>query len=757
MKKLTETLTLKRWAYVVMYGFLFFSALSLSAQETETVDKTMSPRFYIPDGDTTLDALPLKLTKVDVSIAGVIADVTVKQVYTNEGSRTIEARYVFPASTRAAVYYLQMKINQRLMIADIKEKAEAQQIYEEAKEEGNTATLLEQMTPNVFRMNVANILPGDTIEIEMKYTEFLVPTESVYEFVYPTVVGPRYTGEGGEKDRTGGPYQHEGEDPLYKFEIDVKLNAGMPINKISCISDPGVIINQPLPEKATVSSGNPSIVKGNKDFILQYSLSGNSIQTGVLAYEGDDENYFIAMLQPPDHPELSQVPPREYVFIMDISGSMYGFPISVSKTLLKNILLDLRMSDRFNILFFAGGSYLFSSKSVQATPENINAAIKAIDEKEGGGGTNLLSAVNTALDLPSTLYFSRIFVILTDGYVTVEKETFEAVRNNLGDANFFAFGIGSSVNRYIIEGIAHAGQGEPFIATNQEEAVEKADLFENYIEKPVLTGIISTYDNFDAYDIEPKAIPDVFAERPVVIYGKYNNLSGSINIEGSTGGEKYENSIDLSDYKADPENKALRYLWARKRIQELDDYSNVSYGDTALKNEIIELGLKYNLLTAYTSFVVVDSIIRCDTCTAETVDQPLPLPEGVTDMAVSWGASRATWNMPVSLAMKEFESEETSKKSLSKIQKVFPNPILDKFQLSVFIDAEQSFLDKKLQVFDLMGRLIAEINIGDCKAGKNELYLNIKNFEVFDSGSYFICLKVDNIISDVVKIEIARE
>ncbi len=210
---------------------------SLFSQEADTEDKTYSPRFYIPNSDTTLDALPLKSTSAIVNIVGVIADVTVSQTYMNEGTRAIEAKYVFPASTRAAIYNLTMRIGNRILQAQIKEKQEAQEIYEEAVEQGSTATLLEQMTPNVFQMSVGNILPGDTIEIQLQYTELLVPVNKVYEFVYPTVVGPRYTGGEGEA-WTEGPYQHEGENPLYDFSIEVLVNAGMPIGDIWCTSNP---------------------------------------------------------------------------------------------------------------------------------------------------------------------------------------------------------------------------------------------------------------------------------------------------------------------------------------------------------------------------------------------------------------------------------------------------------------------------------------------------------------------------------------
>ncbi len=715
--------------------FFFLPFVELAAQEDTVEDRTYSPRFYIPNSDTSIDALPLKLSSADVIIAGVIADVTIKQVYTNEGTRAIEAKYVFPASTRAAVYYLHMRIGNRLMIADVVERKQAQQIYDSALANGNTATLLEQMTANVFQMSVANILPGDTIEIEMRYTELLVPTESVYEFVYPTVVGPRYTGNGGS-EWTEGPYQHENEDPLYDFHIQVKINAGMPVSEVTCISNPDIPIVFNSEEEVSVIPDDSTDIKGNKDFILEYSLSGNSIQTGLLAYKGEKENFFLAMMQPPQHPEASDIPPREYVFIMDVSGSMSGFPISISKRLMAEVLGSLKATDRFNILFFAGDNYLFSPVSVDATTANISAAIEAIENQSGSGGTELLPGLIRALSLEGTADFSRIFLIMTDGYVDVEREAFDLIRDNLSEANFFTFGIGSSVNRYIIEGMAHVGQGEPFIATTEAEAQEKADLFKTYIDAPVLININAAFENFEAYDVEPVNIPDIFAERPVILYGKYNgSLGGKINITGVSGSGNYLGSLELNNYKAKEENKALMYLWARKRIQLLDDYSNISYPvDSAIIEEITSLGIKYNLLTSYTSFIVVDSIVRCDTCSSETVNQPLPMPEGVTDNAMGYASAFST-----------LEYDKSGKDSKQKIIQVYPNPVVDLFAVSVYINNEESEQTKSIQVIDLNGRIVGEIDISNLTEGRHTLFLRVKNdFNLLNSGNYFVSLTINS-------------
>jgi Ca-activated chloride channel family protein len=260
--------------------------------------------------------------------------------------------------------------------------------------------------------------------------------------------------------------------------------------------------------------------------------------------------------------------------------------------------------------------------------------MEVIEKQQGGGGTELLPALRHALALPRAQECARSVVIATDGYVTVEAEAFDLIRQRLGEANMFAFGIGTSVNRHLIEGMARAGMGEPFVITKAEEAKAEAEKFRRYIEAPVLTQIKVDYGDFATYAVEPPSVPDVLAERPVVVFGKWRGAPrGKITLSGRTGGERYSASINVSEIKPLAANAALRYLWARHRIAVLSDYSALKPGDE-LVSEVTNLGLKYNLLTAYTSFVAVDSKIRRDGGEVTRVEQPLPMPQGVSDFAV---------------------------------------------------------------------------------------------------------------------------
>jgi len=615
------------------------------AQPEKDADLTLSPYFLVKSHDPDVDRLPLKSTWAQVNISGVIADVKVTQVYKNEGNKPLEAIYVFPASTRAAVCGMKMTIGERTITANIREREQARQEYNQAKQAGKSASLLEQHRPNVFQMNVANILPSDVIQVELKYTELLIPTDTVYEFVYPTVVGPRYVDrqadEAASSDMwTANPYLHQGESPTYTFNISVDVAAGLPIQDIACDSHK-TGINYKGPSFATVNLDPSEKQGGNRDFILKYRLAGGKIETGLLLFEGKEENFFLLMMQPPKRVVKNQIPPREYIFIVDVSGSMHGFPLDISKKLLKDLIGNLRPTDTFNVLLFAGGSHLMAEHSLPAIPQNITHAINTIDRQRGGGGTRLLPALKRALSLPKTEGFSRSIVIATDGYVSVEEEAFDLIRNNLGRANMFTFGIGSSVNRHLIEGMARVGMGEPFVITKPEQAPEKANRFRKLIESPVLTGIKVDFGCFKAFDVEPPGIPDVLADRPVIVFGKWRGRPrGSISIQGLTGEHSFSKKVDVSGITPLQTNSALRYLWARHRIALLSDYNKLNKQDERVK-EVTQLGLTYNLLTAYTSFVAVDTQIRLKDGRAVTVKQPLPLPQGVSDYAVGGNRSFA--------------------------------------------------------------------------------------------------------------------
>lgn len=608
-------------------------------------DHSLSPYFLInSDSANPAPEFPLKLNAADVTISGVIADVEITQVYINKSQRPLEAVYVFPASTRAAVYAMEMQVGRRVITAEIRERGKARQDYNTAKANGQTASLLEQDRPNIFKMNVANIMPGDSIIVRMSYTELLVPEEGIYEFVYPTVVGPRYTGANGSEfntpstnnSATGIPYTRSGIKPLYDFQMKVGIHSPVPFEKIECASHQ-ILLSFEEKNAATVLLSPEEKDGGNRDFVLRYKLSGPAIKTGMMTYEGKDENFFLFMMQPPARVAPDSIPPREYIFVMDVSGSMSGYPIETSKKLMSNLVSGLREDDLFNVVQFAGGSATFSPVSLKANKINIDSALKFIAMPQVGGGTELKAGMERAMHIPRSANYSRTIVIATDGLIAAEASVFRSIHENLDSANVFAFGIGSGVNRYLIEGIAFAGKGEPTVVQYSSQADLAAKKFREYISAPVLTNIHVDFGMMDVYDVEPMHVPDLFAERPILVTGKYKGKpQGTVTVSGITGKKPYKEIIPLEKVKAEKKNKALKYLWARERVTLLNYENSFAGTDSSLIKEITSIGLNYSILTQYTSFIAIYKKERNKEGIADsTIMQPIPVPQNVTDMSIA--------------------------------------------------------------------------------------------------------------------------
>jgi len=627
-----------RWRAAVA-GLLLAVALPMHAQPANAPRQaTESPYFFVKSDDPAVDRLPLKGTEVDVRISGVIADVTVTQTYRNEGRRPIEARYVFPGSTRAAVGGLNVRLADRLITAQIREKQQAKIEYDAAKREGKTAALLEQHLPNVFQMNVANILPGDDVKVELRYTELLVPQSGNYRFVFPTVVGPRYNSpqsENAQAKWVAQPTLRSNEAPGTAFKLKLAIDTPLGLKEVRSLTHAIDVKKGGDERRADIALASDGRPQDNRDFVLDYRLAGERIESGLMLHQGQGEgaeNFFLAMIEPPKAVAASAISPRDYIFVVDVSGSMHGFPLDTAKTVLERLIGGLRPSDTFNVLLFSGSSKMLSPQSVPASRANIEQALNTLRNYNGSGSTELMPALRRVYAEPKASGVSRTVVVVTDGYVTVEREAFELVRRNLSKANLFAFGIGSSVNRHLMEGLARAGMGEPFVITDPVQAPEQAARFRRMIESPVLTQVRARFEGLDVYDVQPTQLPDVLGERPVVVFGKWRGeAKGGVTLEGQSASGPWRQELRV-DERTPRHAPALRALWARDRIAGLSDQEALEGGDR-LRQAITDLGLKYSLLTQYTSFIAVDKVVR-NTAGSDSVDQPLPLPQGVSERAL---------------------------------------------------------------------------------------------------------------------------
>ena len=389
-------------------------------------------------------------------------------------------------------------------------------------------------------------------------------------------------------------------------------------------------------------------MRDNRDFILEYKLGGERTATGLMLYrapnEPNAENFFLALVEPPKQVAPVQINPRDYIFVVDISGSMHGYPLDTAKVLLRNLISGLRPSDSFNVVLFSGSSRVLSEQSVPATQANIARAIKTIDQMGGGGSTEIVPALRRVAALPKPADVSRSVIVVTDGYVSVENEVFQLVRRNLDSANVFAFGIGSSVNRHLIEGLARAGQGEAFIVTKPERAAEQAERLRRMIDSPVLTQLKARFTGLEVYDVEPASLPDVMAGRPVVVWGKWRGdpqgaklilqghaAGGSAHRRGRRAGARRRRGGAQAPVGA-PAHRATR------RRRGADGRAVATRADHRARLEVRPAHAATPASSPSTRWCARSK-------PAVPVNQPLPLPQGVSKLAVGGGAHRrwARW------------------------------------------------------------------------------------------------------------------
>lgn len=615
-------------------------------------DVTEAPRFFVEGTDPESATLPLRSTNATVSIDGTIATVLLRQTYQNTSDVPIHASYVFPGSTRAAVHDLVFEVGDRRIRADLQERVQARQTFETARSEGKRAALLEQHRPNVFQMRVANIMPGATVAVELTYTESIERVGALHRFVFPTVVGPRYSEDpvrpDGSQRWVSSPFLTP-DSPLHQhppgFSFTATIRQPLALSRVGSPSH-SLNIGYPDPQTATLSL-DPS-ARGradDRDIVLEFSTAGEGPQAGLMvaapSADGIEPGTFLLTIEPPARPQNSVSIPREYIFILDVSGSMHGFPLEISRQVMRDLVADLQPGEKFNAIAFAGGHSAFSETgSVPVSPTSTRELLHWVDGHHGGGGTRLVPALDAALGLPKPEGHSRTVILLTDGYVTVEAEAFRQIASRRNGANCFAFGIGSSVNRHLIEGIARAGGGEPVIVTDPSLARESTDAFIEQVRNPILTDIEIEFEDWSPESVLPESQPDLFLHRPIEIVGRFESApEGVVTIRGMQGSEVFESRIQLPTEME--ERPGLVLLWARRMIRHLED-QEAFFEAPGVREHVLEIALRHRLLTRHTSFVAVEETIVNPGGTGQVREQPSPLPKGVSPLAISGGGIPGT-------------------------------------------------------------------------------------------------------------------
>jgi Ca-activated chloride channel homolog len=651
--------------------------------------------LYVKSREGQQLVFPLQHTEVQAKIAGNVSRVEVKQTFENPFTEPLEAVYVFPLPDEAAVDDMEIKIGDRIIKGNIKKREEARAIYEQAKQEGRTAGLLEQERDNIFTQSLANIKPGEQIDVTIRYSDSLKFEGGNYEFVFPMVVGPRYipgtpidpNASGGtasepmtlnqdtdrvpDAARLNSPVLPPGTRSGHDIGVTVEIDAGVTIRDVRSpshqlrIEHEGQIVRVKLGGEDTIP---------NKDLILRYQVAGDNTQATALTQSDERGGHFAIYLIPALAYRTDEIVPKDVVFLMDTSGSQHGDPLYKCQELMRRFINGLNPNDTFTIIDFANTTQQLSSQPLPNTPQNRNKAIDYINRLQANGGTELLNGIRAVLNFPAaTEGRLRSIVLLTDGYIGNENEVLAEVQRQLKPGNrLYSFGVGSSVNRFLLNRIAEVGRGTSRIIRHDEPTEEVAEKFFRQINNPVLTNIqISWEGTGEDAVIYPSVAPDLFAEQPLVLFGrKQDGTAVKLHVSGvAAGGQRYENTFNLNFEETG--NPAIAQLWGRARIKDLMNQM-VGYETKAGVEAVTDTALTYQLLSQYTAFVAVSEEVRVDPeGNKVSVQVPVEMPQGVsyerifgTEAGVPLVASATTACQAVFLSGSFEFSQLSSRKSL---------------------------------------------------------------------------------------------
>ncbi len=594
------------------------------------------------------EIVPLTHTDVAIDVTGLAASATVTQQYVNSSAEPVEAVYVFPVPHDGAVYDLEIRIGDRLIRSVIREREEAKRVYEAAKSEGKRAALVEEERPNIFTMNVANLMPGDHVDVRLRYVESLHWENGKIRLLFPMVVGPRYipgtvaTGHAGtgwatdtdavpDASRVTPPVHNPANRSGHDISVSVDLDAGFEFGAVNSISH-AITVRRLADGRRHVELASGATIP-NKDFILEVQQAETTQPKTALflsSEPGSSESYFQLSAFPPTVQPVNRLP-VEMLYVIDISGSMEGTSITQAREALLQALDRLGPTDRFGVLAFNNSYFEFASAPLTATADNVTAARKFVQNLHAGGGTEMLPALEHVMRKPETAGYLRHIILLTDGDLGNEEQIFAALHTDLGGARLYTVAIGSAPNFFLATKMAQFGRGTFTHIADIGEIREQMGHLLSTIESPVLTDVQLSFKGVEVADVYPQRAPDLFLGQPLLLFGRIaQGHKGQVHLAARAGGQPYEATFDFDTATA-AFRPAITTLWARQRVEDLMDRWRLSDDDarSAIRAMLIAHAIRYRLVTKFTSLVAVEEVIANTGASLNTVAVPTELPAGM--------------------------------------------------------------------------------------------------------------------------------
>jgi Ca-activated chloride channel family protein len=559
-------------------------------------------------------------TDVTLNISGLVARVSVRQEFRNEGGEWVEGIYVFPLPDKAAVDRMRLYIGERFIEGEIREKEQARKDYERARHEGRKASLVEQQRPNLFTTSVANIAPGERVVVEIEYLEDLRYDNGTFAIRFPMTLTPRYIPGAPLPDRKGNGWSpdttqvtdaslitppHVTASKDHRVSLRASIDAGMPLEIVASRYHPVKVAEEQ--GRYTVSLADDSAPMDH-DFELLWRPVPSAVPRAMVFRESiADQPHYLLMVVPPDAAKDVPLPmPRELIFVVDTSGSMHGTSIAQAKKALGRALDGLGAADRFNIIEFNSTTRALYHQSVPADAANIAHARNFVQGLAANGGTEMRPALRLALDSARSESYLRQIVFITDGSVGNEEELYSMIESRLGAARLFTVGIGSAPNSWFMRKAAELGRGTFVVISALHEVGEKMDRLFKKLGHPQVTNINVTWPGAALMEVYPDIVPDLYLGEPVVVRAKATlplQAGSTVRVSGDSTAGAWSRDLRLDGDEDDP---GIGALWARAKIAALHDDERRGADPALTRKTIVDTAMTHHLVSKYTSLVAVD-------------------------------------------------------------------------------------------------------------------------------------------------------
>ncbi|NLG17027.1 MAG: VWA domain-containing protein [Fibrobacter sp.] len=729
--------------------------------EGQTITLPDGSELYKPYSRERSEAvIPSLKTNVKIIAGDGFAHGKVEQVFSNPFDLPFEATYIFPLPNNGAVHAMEFRTGSGVFHASLLEKEAAKEKYEAAKQQGQQASLLMQGQDNIFVQKLCNIPPHDSVKVTITFSMALTYSSGIYELAFPTVVGPRYNPAPLPKRSVNPTYLPPETRSGSSLDFTILIATPYEIDDLSCASHEVSLKRGDL-ESVLAAMGmfeaqeqlpdgvNPTLVRmtaretiPNKDIVVRFGRKNSGRDVSALSWHDGEQGYFAMSIFPDLIDTATEIPKAvDMTFVIDISGSMSGAPLEKEKEIMRAMIEKARPIDRLSFIAFNTTLSNCFDQPVEATAENLAAARKWIDNLQANGGTEMINGVRQGLSVPLDKDRVRILSLITDGYIGGIDQIYSEIKNDPNGTIAFTFGVGSSVNRELIDAAAAAGSGAAKVILLSDPVGPVMDEFWTRVRAPQLAGISLDWGG-EVSDLIPSVIPNLWLGQPVTIFGKYSSGGPrKIVLTAKKDEQTISESYDVYFVENNTFIDFVPKMWARQSIEVLMNEQAASNNERC-KDEILSLSLEHDVLCKYTAFLAVaDSVVNEN---GEMISMEIPgiIPEGVDPYmsgAISW--EKVTSRGDAYISIKEARLEPLNKKAILTMNA--RNGVLDIVLRD--IDGRKPV---HIDIFDMKGRRVGSWR-ASCKSGELFWSWNFKKSNT-SPGMYTVVIRAQNTISRTV-------